>query len=402
MVFMELYYSSQILLILIGCYLLYTYVIYPLLHPLDGLKKVGEEIEKVLENTAQDFIEGKGPASALVPLALDGSTSYKDYLETKAFGPDFQDAMRGTSTIKEGDKCTVGDEYGKKEGTIQNGDCVWNGICNEGTIKKNDRCISNDYGKECVSETRMFGESPGILQKYSETGLCTNTDECKTNFEKINNVCLYKDKCKICRTDESGIIYKYNKYGICPTNAMLTNPEIEPECPPEFPGPKSQKDCGYYYDISSGTNKQFTFVSGNPSKCIFTDKGKVCKTSDNFKGTYGEFGDCIKNSDNQCFSIDYNLVNSKCVPNIVGKSCSFTDATGKLNPNGKNVDYGYGLVLCVEDKCKNRPNEYETVNNQCLYKNRNKPCEVDLFGSKVPGTYTNDGDCVRGGGIIGV
>ena len=66
------------------------------------------------------------------------------------------------------------------------------------------------------------------------------------------------------------------------------------------------------------------------------------------------------------------------------------------------VDYGYGVVVCVEDKCKNRPIEYETVNNECLYKNRNKPCEADLFGSKVPGTYTNDGDCVRGGGIIGV
>ena len=48
MVFMELYYLVVLILIIIGCYLLYTYVIYPLMHPLDGLKKVGEEIEKVM------------------------------------------------------------------------------------------------------------------------------------------------------------------------------------------------------------------------------------------------------------------------------------------------------------------------------------------------------------------
>lgn len=384
MVFMELYYLVVLILIIIGCFLLYTYVIYPLMHPLDGLKKVGEEIEKVMENTAQDFIEGKGPASALVPLALDGSTSYKDYLENKAFGPEFKNALTGGGRIlKEGDKCSVG-EYGKKEGTIQNGICVWNDICNEGTTKKNDKCISNDYDKECVTETRMFGESPGILQKYSETGVCINTDECKTNFEKINNVCFYKDKCKICRTDESGIIYKYNKYGICPSNALLTNPDIESECPPEFPGPKSQKDC----------QQNFNFVPGNPPKCIYKNKDNVCTTTDGYIGKYGEFGECIKNNNNQC-ATGYGLVDGKCISTNIGNKCSFGNNPGII------VDYGYGPI-CVEDKCITKPNEYEKVNNKCLYKNRNKPCEADFFGSKVPGTYSNDGECFKNAGIIGV
>jgi hypothetical protein len=390
---MELYYLVVLILILIGCFLLYTYVIYPLMHPLDSLNKIGDKVDKVISNAAQNILDGTGPTSGLTQLALGGSTSYKDYLETKAFGPDFQNALNGTGKIlKEGDICTVENNtttnYGKLRGTIQGGKCVWNGICMSDTRKENDKCISNDYGKEC---TQLFmGDSPGKLQKYSETGICVDTGDCKPNFEKINNVCLYKDKCKICRTDESGIIYKYNRYGKCPTTALFGDPDIETECLPEFPGPKSQKDCSY----------QFTFVSGNPSKCIFTDKNKSCKTIDNFKGTFSELGDCIKNSDNQCFSTDYNLVNGQCI--LKPQGCSFTDATGKLNPNGKNVDI-YGMIVCVEDKCKTRPNEYETVNKECLYKNRNKPCEADLFGSKVPGTYSNDGECFRnGGGIIGV
>jgi len=375
---MEIYYLLVLILIIIGCYFLYTYVIYPLMHPLDSLKKVGEEVEKALENTAQDFIEGKGPGSALVPLVLDGSTSYKDYLETKAFGPDVQDAMRGITTKKEGDGCTIG-EYGKREGIIQNGKCIWNGICNEGTTKNNDKCISNDYNKECA------GFIPGLLYKYSENGSCLESNDCQSNFEKINNVCIYKDKCKICRTDELGIIYKYNKYGKCPTNAMLINPDIEPECPPEFPGPKSQVDC----------QPNFNFVSGNPSKCIYKNKDQVCTTTlSNFIGKYDEFGDCIKNSNNQCAK-DYNLVDGKCVSMKIGNPCLFGNVPGKI------VDYGFG-AMCVEDQCKSRPNEYETVNNECLYKNRNKPCEVDIYGVKLPGIYTNDGYCNTTTGLIGV
>jgi hypothetical protein len=381
------YYLFLFLVIISVCYLIYTYVIYPIINPFDTAQKVvggvvgkvGEVVSKTTEEIAKNLIDGTGPTSSLTKVALDGSTSFKDYLENKAFGPEFQNALTGGGRIlKEGDECTPDIyNFGQPKGIFQSGRCIWNGVCGTGTTKNNNECVSNDYGKECT-----LGGSPGMLQKYDKTRSCVDTGDCKPNFDKINNVCIYKDKCTICR-ESDGLIFKYNRYGKCPTTGFLFDADIDPDCPTEFAPPTKQEDC----------QQNFNFVNG---KCIYKNKDNVCTTTDGYIGKYGEFGECIKNNDNQC-ATGYGLVNGKCISINVGNTCSLAN-----NNTGIIVDYGNG-PFCVEDKCITRPNEYEKVNNTCLYKNRNKPCEADFFGSKVPGTYSNDGDCFRNaGGIIGV
>ena len=61
--------------------------------------KVGEVVSKTSEEIAKNLIDGTGPTSSLTKVALDGSTSYKDYLENKAFGPEFENALTGGGRI---------------------------------------------------------------------------------------------------------------------------------------------------------------------------------------------------------------------------------------------------------------------------------------------------------------